>query len=75
MNYTSQDWIDEKRFKKLPELLTPKEVADLLRLNHKSVYFWRYNPETYNTPSDLFHKFVGKVYIRKNVLRQWWNER
>lgn len=74
MELSHLDWTDEKRFKKLPENLTPKEVAALLRVKDKSVYRWRYRPDLFPQPKGLFKKFNGKVFVIKSVLKKWWDE-
>ncbi len=74
MMYSSDDWLNEDKFRALPDLLSPREASQLLRVKYKTIYDWRYRPEKYKTPENLFHKFGG-LKVRKEVLRQWWLNR
>lgn len=75
MDLSSYDWVNDERYKKLPELLSPLEVSKLLRVNVKTIYDWKYRAKAYKPPQDLFHHFGKRVGIRKTVLRQWWFNR
>lgn len=60
-----------KLFENLKELLTPQEVQDHFGISPKTVYDWKYRPVIRGVPPGLFVKFNRKLYVRTDVLRNW----
>ena len=58
-------------FDNLPKLLQPKQVAALLGLKLSTIYDWRYRGDERNVPRDLFYRFNRLLYLRTEVLRDW----
>lgn len=62
---------EPKLFENLKELLSPREVSQLLGVSPKTIYCWKYAPEKSNVPVGLFIKFNHKIFVRSDILRRW----
>ncbi len=60
-----------KLFDNLKEILKPEEVASLLGVSVKTIYDWRYRGTSLGVPKNLFLKFNRFIYLRSDILRDW----
>lgn len=61
-------------FDNLPELISPQQIEATGLYAASTVYDWKYRPETYNVPADLFlprRTARGKLKIRRDILKSW----
>jgi hypothetical protein len=58
-------------FEKLPELLKPEAVAEILGISVRTVHDWHYRQKLRKVQKGLFIKFNRLLYLRTEVLKQW----
>jgi predicted DNA-binding transcriptional regulator AlpA len=71
--YSFEEDINKSKpiFDNLPELIKPKQLAELLSISVATVYDWKYKEKTRKIPKDLFLKMNRSLYINTEVLRSW----
>lgn len=52
-------------------LLRPQDVARLLGISVRTVYDWHHRPHRRSTPSGLFVKFNGHLFVKVEALDLW----
>lgn len=62
---------ETKLFEKLPELIRPKKLSELLDISVSTIYDWKYRAKMRNIPKELFVKVNRLLFIRTEVLRNW----
>ena len=58
-------------FDNMKALLRPKEVSNLLGIPKKTIYDWKYRAREKKVPEHLFIKLNGSLFLRTDILKDW----